>query len=91
MATSEATRARQRIEDARALKRFARDEVVLPQVQRGIDAREATWTREDRDAEIKEKVRQDLLEEQAYERARAEIRAEQNIASGAEFRAERAD
>ncbi len=91
MPTSEATRERQRGEDARALERFKRDPEVLPQVKRNIEARERTWALEDERAEIAAKVREDLAERDAYERARAEIRAEQNIASGAEYRPQRAD
>jgi hypothetical protein len=89
--TPEATRERQRKEDTRALERFKRDPEVLPQVQRNIDARERTWAKEDRDAEIADKVRDDLAEQDAYARARAQIRAEQNVASSAEFRQDRAD
>ena len=51
MTTPEATRERQRKEDARALKRFKRDPEALPQVQRNIDARERSWAREDEQEE----------------------------------------
>lgn len=52
---------------------------------------ERTWALEDERAEIAAKVREDLAEQDAYERARAEIRAEQNVAFGAEYRPQRAD